>query len=162
MNNTKKITVAFTGHRSYDGSADEELYALLQRLYERGCRRFLSGMAWGFDLAAAVAVVRLKREKGDVELVAVEPYAGFRRLFSGEVAVLYDRVKALADEVVVVSGERGSVAYMQRNDYLVDHADILVAWWCGRSRGGTAYTAKRAIAFGVELYNLYPQQGVLF
>ncbi|MBR5282008.1 MAG: DUF1273 family protein, partial [Alistipes sp.] len=72
MNQKKNITVAFTGHRSYNGSADERLAALLEELYGRGYRRFLTGMAWGFDLAAAEAVIRLKQSHEDVQLIAIE------------------------------------------------------------------------------------------
>ena len=46
-------TVAFTGHRTYEGEAQQELAAVLRELYAEGYRTFLSGMARGFDLAAA-------------------------------------------------------------------------------------------------------------
>lgn len=162
MNEAKNITVAFTGHRSYDGSAEQQLRALLEELYQRGFRRFLSGMSWGFDLAAAEAVIALRREHSDVRLIAVEPYAWFGRLFRGEDLVRYERVKAAADECVTV-GERGDVMdYIARNDFLVASSSAVVAWWSGVKRGGTAYTIKQALRAGLELHNLYALQGELF
>jgi uncharacterized phage-like protein YoqJ len=112
-------------------------------------------MAWGFDLSAGEAVVQHKLLHEDVELVAVEPFAEFRSLFRGEDAERYDALIAAADCRVVV-GENNVGAYMRRNDYLVDHSSLVVAWWDGRRDGGTAYTALRARRKGREVVNLYP------
>ena len=149
-------TVAFTGHRTYDGVADDELRQIVRYLYERGMNRFLCGMAWGFDLAAGRIVTELKREGADVELVAVEPFAEFRAMFSGDDIALYDEVLRAADERVVVA-ENDKMAYMRRNDYLVDNAAVVVAWWDGKPRSGTAYTVKRARKKRLEIVNLFPR-----
>ena len=149
-------TVAFTGRRTYAGEADEELSMVVCDLCERGFTRFLCGMSWGFDLAAARVVVECRKRYPSVELVVVEPFAEFRSMFSGEDAVLYDEVLAAANERVAV-GENDKQTYMRRNDFLVDNASVVVAWWEGNQRGGTAYTVKRARKRGVEVINLYPQ-----
>lgn len=151
----ESIAVSFTGHRTYLSEADEELRQLLEELYAEGARRYLCGMAWGFDLSAGEAVVQHKLLHEDVELVAVEPFAEFRSLFRGEDAERYDALIAAADCRVVV-GENNVGAYMRRNDYLVDHSSLVVAWWDGRRDGGTAYTALRARRKGREVVNLYP------
>ena len=151
----ESIAVAFTGHRTYRSEADEELRQLLEELYAEGARRYLCGMAWGFDLSAGEAVVQHKLLHEDVELVAVEPFAEFRSLFRGEDAERYDALIAAADCRVVV-GENNVGAYMRRNDYLVDHSSLVVAWWDGRRDGGTAYTALRARRKGREVINLFP------
>lgn len=163
MNEKKDITAAFTGHRTYAGEADEALRESVLCLYERGLRRFLVGMAWGFDLAAGEAVLALKEQFGDVELVAVVPFADFRNLFHDEILVLYDKVMASADECVVVSEQGSPHSYMRRNDYLVDNSSLVVAWWNGHRKGGTAYTVKRALKKGREVVNLLlPEQMELF
>jgi uncharacterized phage-like protein YoqJ len=156
MDCTENITVAFSGHRTYRGEVEEELCVLIGRLYDEGYRRFLCGMAWGFDLAAGEAVAELKRRKMDVALVAVVPYDGFRGLFHGEDGEQYDRVVAVADEVVVVSECEPKLAFRMRNNFLVDNASVVVAWFNGMGRGGTAYTVKRARKRGVKVENLYP------
>ena len=153
----RQRTVAFTGHRSYRAQADDELRAVVRDLVGQGFTRFLCGMAWGFDLAAGSVVAQLKREYPQIELVAVEPYEGFRSLFRGEDGELYDRVLTAASERVVVGDEEGAVAYMRRNDYLVDNASVVVAWCDGRGRGGTTYTVERARKSRVEVINLYPE-----
>lgn len=57
MTEDRLTTVAFTGHRTYDGQAAAALRATVGELYARGFRTFLCGMAMGFDLAAAEAVL---------------------------------------------------------------------------------------------------------
>lgn len=151
----ESLTVAFTGHRTYQSEADGELRQLLEELYVDGARRYLCGMAWGFDLSAGEAVVAHKHLHSDVELVAVEPFTEFRSLFRGKDGERYDALIAAADCRVVV-GENNMGAYMRRNDYLVDHSSLVVAWWDGRRDGGTAYTALRARRKGREVINLYP------
>lgn len=148
-------TVAFTGRRSYCGEADEALRHVVRDLHERGFSRFLCGMSWGFDLAAGCVVAELREELPYIDLVAVEPFAGFRELFSDEDGELYDRVLAAATEHIVVSEEEMG-AYMRRNDYLVDNASVVVAWWDHEPHGGTAYTVRRARRHKVETINLYP------
>ncbi len=163
MENDKNITVAFTGHRTYSGEAEEALDELLQVLYMRGYRRFLTGMAWGFDLAVGRAVMALKARYEDVELVAVLPYAEFENLFHDEDLALYNAVFEAADERVVVSEHPSPLSYVRRNDFLVDNASLVVAWWCGSSKGGTAYTVKRAFKKSREVINLLlPSQMSLF
>ena len=74
--------MAFTGHQDYDGRADGILRAVVYRLWSEGFRFFLSGMACGFDLAAAEAVLALRGECAGMELVAVVPFAGQPESFS--------------------------------------------------------------------------------
>ena len=57
MTEERLTTVAFTGHRTYGGQAAAALRATVGELYARGFRTFLCGMAMGFDLAAAEAVL---------------------------------------------------------------------------------------------------------
>lgn len=150
----RNISVSFTGHRYYAGEADVQLCDMIRRLYDEGFTRFLCGMAWGFDLAAGETVARLKEDLKNVELVAVVPYAEFRDLFHGSDAEHYERVMAAADEIVVVSECGGDAAFRRRNDYLVDNASVVVAWFDGVPRGGTAYTIRRARHSRLPVVNL--------
>lgn len=146
-------TVAFTGHRSYRGEAEEGLIASLRRLAEWGYTTFLSGMAEGFDLAAAEAVLKLRREGLAVRLVAVVPFRGQSRGFTMENRARYRAVLAEADEVITLSERFFRGCYQVRNDYLVDHAAYLLAWYDG-SRGGTQQTFLGALHRGLEVENL--------
>lgn len=158
MDKQRSVSVSFTGHRSYCGEGRRQLADVLQMLYKEGYRRFLTGMAWGFDLAAARAVMDLQQCYGDVLLVAVEPFAGFRDLFDGDAAAGYDEVLAACSERITVCDTHTVMSYRLRNDYLVDHAAVVVAWYDGGREGGTAYTVKRARRSGVPVINLRPSE----
>lgn len=155
MNSNVCQTAAFTGHRTYKGCADEALRRTVGELYAGGIRTFLSGMAVGFDLSAAEAVLELRDRRPDVRLVAVVPFRGQECRFSAEDRVRYHRVLALADETVELASVFHRGCYAVRNDFLVDHASILVAWYDG-SPGGTNYTVRRAERKGRRVIHLHP------
>ncbi len=145
--------VAFTGHRTYDGRADELLRQTIVACHARGAHMFLSGMAVGFDLAAAEAVLDCRTTLPGVRLVAVVPFEGQQTRFSAFDRARFERVLAAADATVVLSPVYHRGVYTVRNDFLVAHAAHLVAWFDG-SPGGTQYTVRRAARFGRRIDNL--------
>lgn len=152
-------TASFTGHRTYRGEASEVLPGVLERLYSEDYRVFLSGMAVGFDLAAAEAVLSLRGQHTDVRLVCVVPFPGQERHFPLPDQERYRRLREWADETIVVCEAYHPGCYARRNDFLVDHASVLVAWYDG-SAGGTRYTVRRGMRYGLQIENLGedPQQ----
>lgn len=154
------MIIAFTGHRDYDAERiNETLYrriALLALLNDGVT--FLCGMAVGFDLAAAEAVMRVKQDNRSVRLKCVIPFSEQTKYFSYEDQLRYARVLESADEVVVLEGEYSQLVFLRRNDYLVDHADMILAYFKDGSKGGTAYTIRRARKARITIENLYPQQ----
>lgn len=148
------LRAAFTGHQDYDGRADHLLRATVAELWRRGYRRFASGMASGFDLSAAEAVLGLRDELPGLELEAVVPFAGQENGFSLRDGMRHRAIVAAADERTILGEGYRRGCYFRRNDYLVEHADCLVAWYV-RSASGTGYTVRRALRKGVEVINLY-------
>ncbi|WP_295936502.1 SLOG family protein [uncultured Alistipes sp.] len=150
-------TAAFSGHRTYCDDATDALRETVEKLYARGIRTFLCGMAVGFDLAAAEAVLALRDTKASdrPRLIAVVPFQGQERRFSAADRDRFARVLAAADCVHVLSPGYYAGCYAVRNNYLVDHAATLVAWYDG-SPGGTHYTVRRAVRRGLEFLNLHP------
>lgn len=155
MNHSPATTASFTGHRDYDGSAGDALRRTVGELYARGYRAFMSGMAVGFDLAAAEAVLDCRRSMPGVRLIAVVPFQGQESRFSTTDRECFSRILAAADEVVVLSPVFHRGCYTVRNDFLVDSASAVIAWYDG-SPGGTHYTVRRARRFGKELIYLHP------
>ena len=155
MNPESRTNVAFTGHRTYCGEASDALRRTIGELYERGFRTFLSGMAVGFDLAAAEAVLLLREQKPEVRLVAAVPFPGQERHFSASDRERFQRVLAAANETVILSPTYHRGVYAVRNDFLVDNARIVVAWYDGMP-GGTHYTVRRALRRGLEVIDLHP------
>lgn len=155
-------TVAFTGRRSYRGQAADLLPVTLEALYNRGYRRFLSGMAAGFDLAAAEAVLALGQAHPDVALVCVVPFPDHACRLSAADRTRFDRLLVRAAEVVCTAQHYTPGCYARRNDYLVDHAAYLVAYFEGNPSGGTYYTVRRAHRQHLPVENLYPDDQLSF
>lgn len=149
-------TVAFTGHRSYAGEADAQLEEWVRRLAGEGFTTFLTGMAEGFDLAAGEAVLRLRGELPALRLGCIVPHEGQSRAFSAENRRRYERLLNEADEVVTLQGHYTAGCYQRRNDFLVEHAARVVAWYDGSKQGGTCYTVRRARRRGRPVENLHP------
>ena len=155
MNNSTHI-VAFTGHRTYDGSADAELRATISELYNQGARHFRVGMAEGFDLAAGSAVVEMMLTHSDIILEACIPWPTFDAHFNPEEREKYNDILKHATIVRYSDNAYHPAIFRHRNDMLVEGANTVVAWWDGR-QSGTAYTVKRAKKLGLNIKNLYPQ-----
>lgn len=153
---THYAIAAFTGHRSYDHSADQTLRRVVERLYGQGVRCFRSGMAEGFDLSAAEAVIALKERYGDLRLEAVVPYPAFKERMGLCDKSRYERIVGLADSVRYAAERYFEGVYRLRNDLLVEGADVVVAWWNGR-RSGTQYTVRQAHRSNarVRIINIY-------
>lgn len=163
MNLDLSTTVAFTGHRLYNGEADATLREAIIRYYNDGYRTFLCGMATGFDMAAAEAVIELRNEHTDIRLIGVVPFDGQSRRFNAEQRNRYDAICRAADHVVTLATQYSPMAYHRRNDFLVDNSSALIAYFDG-SKGGTAYTVRRATKALHRYTNLYidPQQEFTF
>ena len=135
---------AFTGHRSLSGTDFDEhlLERVILNLVKNGYTRFLCGMAVGFDMKAAQAVLALKGEY-DIQLVACLPCTNQSERFSAKSKALYDEILGQCDERIVL-GEEYARGCMQRRDrYLVDNCDVLVSF-LRKTSGGTYYTVNYA------------------
>ena len=149
MNIERNKTAAFTGHRSNriticETELQKRLTAAVEQACRSGCDTFLSGMAEGFDLAAARAVLELKKSYPQIRLVAVIPFPKQDEYFSPHDKAEYRRIKQAADEVVVLSGFYYRECFLHRNDYLLRNSSRMICYFDGIPRGGTYYTVRRA------------------
>lgn len=151
--------VAFTGHRSYNGERYDMLLTTIRELYNEGYTTFLSGMALGFDMAAAEAVISLRRELPALRLISVIPFEGQQRGFPQQERERFERIVATADQSITLLPQYDIRAYHNRNDFLVENSSAVIAYFTGES-GGTAYTVRKATKRGLRLINLHlnPQQ----
>ena len=156
MNYDPQITVAFTGHRTYDHDAESKLRDVIRMLYHGGKRVFMSGMAVGFDLAAAEAVEDCRKTCPEIRLVAVVPFRNQEMRFHEIDRQRYAQILSVADEVVTLANFYAPTVYAVRNNYLVDHSSALITWYDGSS-GGTQYTVRRALHRRLSLHHLNPR-----
>lgn len=152
--------VSFTGHRS--GRISQPMLTLfagmvteIKSLYASGCRNFFSGMAEGGDLVFAKAVLMARNELTDIRLVAAIPFREQFARYSDMNKRLYISLLEEADKTVVLSESYHKGCFHRRNDFLVEHAATMLAYWDGQPYGGTYYTVKKAIEAGKKIVNLY-------
>lgn len=154
-------TAAFTGHRNYAHTEDEALATTIAMLYDEGVRTFRVGMAEGFDMAAAEAVMRLRAQHDDVRLEAVVPWPRFWERMGMCDRRRYEVILGVAAEVLYAAEEYSEGVFRRRNNLLVEGADVVVAWWNGR-RSGTEYTVRRARKQHARVINLYRSKQLNF
>ena len=139
MDRSREHTAAFTGHRRYDGECDDALRAVVRELYGWGFRVFWSGMALGFDLAAAEAVLALRGELPGLRRCCAVPFPGQADRFPEADRLRYMRILDRADEVATLAPRYEPRCYLRRDEFMVERSAAVVAWFDG-GKGGTRYT----------------------
>lgn len=114
---------------------------------------FYTGMAMGFDIIAAEAVLLLKSRCVGTRLVCVLPYSMQGNGFPEPWRSRYNEIMRRADEVIVMSEDYYKGCYAKRNEFLVDNSDCVVTWFDGRV-GGTSATIKYAKKLSRRIINL--------
>lgn len=147
---------AFTGHRPkrYSFGHDEsdekckQIKGLLREyiytLADVGVHTFYTGMALGVDLWAAEIVLRLKKEREGVRLIAVRPCETQADKWPEEQRERYYNILAECDDEIIVSKQYTNSCMFERDRRMVDGAAYLLAVYDGVPSGGTAYTVRYA------------------
>lgn len=154
------LCCAFTGHRflTYENQQKcrDLLNRLIPKLVGRGITTFYVGGALGFDTLAAEQLIELRDRHGlPIRLILALPCRDQCAKWNPADTRRYRQIESLADNTVLLS-ERYFDGCMQiRNRYMVDHANILIAFFQPDKPGGTAYTVHYADKQGRKIINLY-------
>ncbi len=132
---------------------ENDLTDKLFELYDAGCKTFISGMAMGFDIIAANAVLTLRQAGKNVKLVCAVPFKGQEEKFPFAWKKRYAEILAEADEVVILSPSYYHACFMDRNKYMVDRSDFILTFYDGQS-GGTKNTVIYAEKCGRTVINI--------
>ena len=155
----RTVSAAFTGHRFYDFSQrefiQERLTSAISEAYDHGIRNFISGFALGIDLMAAQLVQSLKCNLPGISLTAAIPFEGQAERYNIYDKRVYGRLLELADKVIVLSDYYYPRCFLDRDEFMVENASYLIAYYDGREKGGTYYTVKKARARGIPIINVY-------
>ena len=148
----------FTGHRKIEYAFLDGTRAVpehcVEHLVGRGYDEFRSGGALGFDLLAALAVLKVKKKYPHIKLVLMLPCRDQDKYWKDHEKEVYEYVKRHADEISYLQ-ERYSTGVMhRRNRRLVDGSHACVAYMKTRG-GGTSYTCDYAEERGVRVFNIY-------
>lgn len=165
MEGTAARACAFTGHRpsklpfgfEEGGEAFKKIQAALRQAVsaaiEDGYTHFISGMALGFDIWAAEAVLGQKQAGKPVTLEAAVPFSGQESRWSAENKARYRRILSCCDRVTVLSNSYSPYALHRRNMYMADSASRIIALYAG-APGGTENTLEYAKRRGLEIVRI--------
>ena len=155
------MTCCFTGHRHFPWSGApasrpyrslmQKLEAAVEEALRRGTTHFICGNAVGVDTWAAELVLQKKKEHPQIVLEIALPFAGHN---AHEPAC--QKVQEQADRVHVVGRSKNrNAAFFERNRYMVDHSDLLIAVYDNaHPRGGTAATMEYAKQQGLAVIEI--------
>ena len=131
---------SFTGHRLINENFSfEKLVKIVFDLAKEGVNDFFCGMAKGFDLYAAEAVMKVKETFPQIRLIACIPFFGQEKNYSQEDKNRYVNILKNCDLKFTFSDTYKKGCTLARDRYMADHADVLVAY-LKKETGGTAYT----------------------
>lgn len=153
----------FTGHRPEKlKESPEEVKAWLEVQIDKaiadGYTTFISGCAMGVDIWAGQIVIRKKADNSDLHLIVAVPWPGFSKRWSEEWQEEYDELLQRADLVKTVCNHYNDGVFQQRNEWMVDHSNRVIAYYNGAA-GGTKNTIDYAIRKGIEVFANYPEAG---
>ena len=150
------MIIAATGHRpdkvgGYSDSAGVRRRGIAeQRLIGWGPTKCIVGMALGWDTDVALVCIKL-----GIPFIAAVPFAGQESRWPEKSRRVFHAVLSHASEVVTVCEGGYAPHKMQvRNQWMVDHCDLLLALWDG-SPGGTGNCIAYAQQKGVHINNCW-------
>ena len=157
----KSKTCCFTGHRSMSvaekKTACECVTQLIDELYLRGYRHFVTGGAIGFDTVAAVCVINARDTKyPDITLTLAIPCPDQTLKWSEKDKQNYRRIMMCANESILLATEYTPYCMHQRNRWMVDNSSAVIAY-CHTQKGGSYSTvtyAKKAEAAVMNIADL--------
>lgn len=141
MEAKNNLAVAFTGHRKeriLQGNGNnlltlaqikDAVVEMVTELYGKGYKAYYTGMANGFDMIAAEAVLQVREEYGDIVLIAAVPFRKQPLWFDAEDQLLYARLLERTNRVVMVSENYHKGCYLRRDEYMVRKADMIIAYF---------------------------------
>ena len=150
--------LAATGHRpnklgGYDAETEKKLIDFaVSTLREHQPSMVISGMAIGWDMAIAIAAIRL-----EIPFWAYLPFIGQELRWPSTTRLLYHAVLRKAQRTIVCDEGGFTKQAMQiRNMRMVDDCEHIVALWNGSS-GGTANCIHYAQRVNRPYTNYWPE-----
>ena len=164
----EEITCCFTGHRPHRLPwHEDELDPRCQRFraeldrqvamaYDRGYRHFISGMAQGVDMYAAEIVLELKKQHPQITLECAIPYERQAVRWPEALRNRYFSIAEHCDQETMLQTHYTQDCLWNRNRYMVDHADIVLAVCNMRLHSGSKQTVLMALRRLKPVWLVFP------
>lgn len=164
----KALKICFTGHRpkglpwGYDETKEScilfknVMFSIIEKAIINGYTYFISGMALGIDMICAEIVLELKKKYKNVVLECAIPCINQEKQWPISAQERYKKILHKADIVHYVSKEEYLNSCMNdRNKYMVEQSDVVIAVWNGKP-SGTGNTVKMAKLSGKKIKVVNP------
>jgi uncharacterized phage-like protein YoqJ len=156
------MIIAVTGHRpdklgneyNMDGKYSNFINKEIQKLIdEYKPNKGISGMALGVDTIFAINILY-----SNIPLIAAIPFEGQESKWIQESKDLYFEIlnNPLTEKKYVCEPGYANWKMQRRNEWMVDHCDVLIAVWNG-SAGGTCNCIKYAKSQKKEIKYINPE-----
>ena len=154
---SRNQTCCFTGHRVIEQRHRALLPALLEEtlrsLIADGYHTFAAGGALGFDTLAAEAVLSLRQEFPQLQLIIVAPSANQTDGWPRADVQRYERIREAASRFLCLEAAYTRSCMRRRNLALVEMSAACVSY-CLRGRTGTSQTVGFAERAGLAVIPL--------
>ncbi len=160
--------ICFTGHRpkglpwGYDETRDsciefkKVVTSIIENAILMGYTYFISGMALGVDMICAEIVLELKNKYNNIILECAIPCLNQEKRWTLVEQERYKTILSTADIVHYVSDkEYYDTCMNDRNKYMIDQCDTVIAVWNGKP-SGTGNTIKIAKDAGKKIIIVNP------
>ena len=150
----------FSGHRPEKLDESEEnvkkwLSEQIDSAIAAGYTTFISGCAMGVDIWAGQIVLQRKANNLSLHLIAATPWPGFSNRWSIDWQAQYSDLLKNSDLVVPVCNHYHKGVFQQRNEWMVNHSNRVIAYFNG-APGGTKNTIDYAVGKGIEVITNNP------
>lgn len=144
---------ALTGHRVLGGDfSKQKLNMILQEMIvDKNVDIFYCGMALGFDMLACEMLIELQKIYPQVKIIACIPCLEQPDVFPPKEKLRYHELLKHCYSNVLISLTYTRACMHQRNHYMVDNADYLIAY-CNKPTGGSVNTVKYAQKKGIPVF----------
>jgi len=136
------------------------LKSAIDKVMEDGYRIFYGGLARGFDIIAAEAVIKLKEkhmnQDREIALISVAPFRGQEMKWGKKWRKRHDDVLKASDSIIVLNEKYITGCYHERNRYMVDNCSKLIGLLADKE-GGTKHTFDYAKEKGLDIHNIWEQ-----
>ena len=159
--------VCFTGHRSqklpwkFDEQdirfklAKKETENAILEAIKNGKTHFINGMALGFDMMCAEIVLNFKKEYPNITLECALPFKAQPKFWPIEQQKRYYEIIKKADRITYISERFTETCLIDRNEYMVNNASLVIALFNGVS-GGTKRTINYAREHNKQIKIIVP------
>lgn len=163
-----QLSCCITGHREMKlpyrygtekyRQLKETLKAEIKSLMRQGVAHWYAGCQNGIDNLSAVIVLELATELNSTAyLHLVQPYEGMEKEFNQRQRQEFEMIKAKAKSIQVLNKTKTPDCYQERNHYMVDQSDFLIAVLDKRHMAsGTIMTINMAKRKGMEIQIIDP------